>query len=243
MASFSSTSSSTLGAIPARLTRLVLFICWLAILTEGYDIGVIGAIVPALINDPHWSLTPLQIGELSSAALLGTLFGAYLIGVVSDILGRKPLLMLCVTLFSVSMLAAAIAPSLQWFIAARFVGGLGLGGVISVAAALTIEYSPVHKRNLNFALMYSGYPLGVLLASLTSMAWLQSHGWQLIVALGTLGILLVPVIARLLPESIEYLLEQGQHERARTLASRLGVQIDNVAKSPQDAAHKPGLRG
>lgn len=243
MASFSSTSTSTLDSIPTRLTRLVLTICWLAILAEGYDIGVIGAIVPVLINDPHWALTPVQIGELSSAALLGTLFGAYLIGVISDLLGRKPLLMLCVGLFSLSMLAAAFAPDLHWFMVARFIGGLGLGGVISVAAALTIEYSPVHRRNLNFALMYSGYPLGVLLASLTSIAWLQSHGWQMILALGALGILLVPVIAWLLPESIEHLVQQGRNDRAETLANRLGVRISSTIGSVHDDAVNPGLKG
>jgi AAHS family benzoate transporter-like MFS transporter len=175
--------------------------------------------------------------------LLGTLFGAYLIGVISDLLGRKPLLMLCVGLFSLSMLAAAFAPDLHWFMVARFIGGLGLGGVISVAAALTIEYSPVHRRNLNFALMYSGYPLGVLLASLTSIAWLQSHGWQMILALGALGVLLVPVIAWLLPESIEHLVQQGRNDRAEALANRLGVRISSTVGPVHDDAVNPGLKG
>lgn len=242
MASFSAPSVHLLGSIPPRLTYLVLFLCWLSILSEGYDVGVIGAIVPALITDPNWALTPIQIGELSSAALFGTLFGAYLIGVVSDLVGRKPLLLLCVALFSASMVAAALAPSLGWFIAARFIGGLGLGGVISVAAALTIEYSPPHKRNLNFALMYSGYPLGVLLASLSSMAWLQAHGWQLIVALGALPLVLLPVIARLLPESIEFLVQQGRLERAQRLATRLGVSLNSSANLPRTRSEGPGFK-
>lgn len=242
MASYSAVSASALGSIPTRVTHLVLFLCWLAILAEGYDVGVIGAIVPALMTDPTWALTPLQVGELSSAALFGTLFGAYIIGVVSDICGRKPLLLLCVALFSLSMIGAALAPSLGWFIAARFIGGLGLGGVISVAAALTIEYSPVHKRNLNFALMYSGYPLGVLLASLSSMAWLQAHGWQLIVLLGALPLVLLPVFAWLLPESIEFLLQQGKHERASKLARRLNVELNSVAAKPSGSKPKAGFK-
>ncbi len=159
--------------------------------------------------------------------MLGTLFGAYLIGVISDMIGRKPLIILCVFLFSVSMIGAALAPSLGWFIAARFIGGLGLGGVISVAAALTIEYSPVDKRNRNFALMYSGYPLGVLLASLTSMAWLERYGWELIVALGAMPLVLLPIMAKLLPESIEFLLHQGRLDRAKSLAKRLGVSLSD----------------
>lgn len=242
MASFSTVSVSTLSVIPQRLTHLVLFLCWLAILSEGYDVGVIGAIVPALMTDPAWALTPLQVGELSSAALFGTLFGAYLIGVVSDIVGRKPLLLLCVALFSLSMIGAALAPTLGWFISARFIGGLGLGGVISVAAALTIEYSPVHKRNLNFALMYSGYPLGVLLASLSSMAWLQAHGWQMIVLLGASPLLLLPVIARLLPESIEFLVQHGHLERAENLAGRLHVTLDVKHAASAVEGSKPGFK-
>ncbi|SDV47280.1 MFS transporter [Chitinasiproducens palmae] len=220
--------TSATNALPGlsptpRTTYTVLLLCFLAIVSEGYDVGVMGVIVPALLHDSQWHLTPVQIGEMGSAALFGTLFGSYFIGFLSDMLGRKPLMIGCVALFSLSMIGAAWAPSPLAFSIARFIGGLGLGGVISAAAALTVEYSPVARRNLNFALMYSGYSLGALLSALIGMAYLPSHGWRFVVALGAAPLLLVPVLMIYLPESLQLLVERGKTREAGTLAARLGL--------------------
>ncbi|MGB3431097.1 hypothetical protein [Achromobacter sp.] len=56
-------------ATPARTTHTVLFVCWLAILFEGYDVGVMGAVLPALAEDKSWGLTSLQLGVLGSYVL------------------------------------------------------------------------------------------------------------------------------------------------------------------------------
>jgi len=52
-------SAPTAWATPARTTHTVLFVCWLAILFEGYDVGVMGAVLPALAEDKSWGLTSL----------------------------------------------------------------------------------------------------------------------------------------------------------------------------------------
>jgi AAHS family benzoate transporter-like MFS transporter len=209
---------------PARTTYLVLVLCFLTIVAEGYDIGVMGTIVPSLLADPGWKLTPMQVGAMGSAALFGTLFGSYFISVVSDLVGRKLLLISCVALFSLSMLGAAWAPTPFFFSVSRFIGGLGLGGVISAAAALTVEYSPPEKRNLNFALMYSGYSIGALLSALVGIAFLSSHGWRFVVALGASPLLALPFLIVLLPESLDFLLARGDDARAKRLADHLGIQ-------------------
>src|ERR1700744_70970 len=136
--------------LPARVTGRVLLVCWLAILFEGYDVGVMGAVLPASADDKAWNLSPIQLGALGSYALLGMFFGAFLIGTLSDLLGRRRMLLLCAGLFSLTMAGAAWAPTPGWFALFRFIGGLGLGGVIPVAAALTIEYSAPRRRNFNY---------------------------------------------------------------------------------------------
>lgn len=209
--------------LPSSTTLLVLFLCWAAILAEGYDIGVMGTIVPALLADPEWNLSPLEVGAMSSSALLGTLIGAYAISPWSDIIGRKPLIILCVAIFSGSMLAAAWAPTPEVFSLIRGIGGLGLGGVIPVAAALTVEYSPPHRRNLNFALMYSGYPLGALLSAWMGMVFMPDYGWRAVVAAGALGLILVPIMMFWLPESLEFLVAKKRTRRAQILAAKLGI--------------------
>lgn len=227
-------TSEAARSVPQRTTYLVLLLCWNAILSEGYDIGVMGTIVPALITDLQWRLTPLELGQMSSAALLGTLFGAYFISPLSDLAGRKKLLIACVALFSLSMLAAVWAPTPAIFALVRGIGGLGLGGVIAVAAALTVEYSPPRRRNLNFALMYSGYPIGAVVSALAGMAYMEQYGWRAVVAIGALPLLFIPVLMLWLPESLDFLVGKGRHREAQALAERLGVEVPTMPVAHED---------
>ena len=127
--------------VPKRTTALVLFCCWMAILAEGYDVGVLGAVLPALAEYKEWNLSPLQLGGLGSYALAGMLVGALFIGTLSDLVGRKKMLLASMVIFTLTQAGAAWAPTPELFGLFRFIGGLGMGGVIPVAAALTIEYS------------------------------------------------------------------------------------------------------
>ena len=78
--------------------------------------------------------------------------GAILVGTITDLIGRKWTLICCLALFSITMGLAAIALSPELFGLWRFIGGIGLGGVIPTASALTVEYSP-KSDNLLFMLL------------------------------------------------------------------------------------------
>ncbi len=209
-------------APPRRTTILIVLLCWAAILTEGYDVGVMGAIVPTLLADKGWRLTPVEIGTLGSLALAGMFLGAMIIGTLSDLYGRRRMFIGCIALFSLSMIAASLAPSPFLFGLARLIGGLGLGGIIPVAAAYTIEFSPVDRRGINYGLMYSGYSLGILAAALVAIATIEATGWRGVVGVGAFGLILVPIALVLLPESIDFLVARGRMAEAQALARRLG---------------------
>ncbi|AFJ47862.1 MFS transporter [Shimwellia blattae] len=226
---------------PYAATRRVLLACWLSILFEGYDVGVMGAVLSSMAEDSRWGLTPMQLGALSSYALVGMFFGACVAGTLSERIGRRRMLLLCVGLFSLAMLATAWAPTPFWFGVARLIGGLGLGGVIPMAAALTVEYSPPARRSYNYGIMYSGYSLGILCAALVAM-WLIPHfGWRSVIGVGALPLLALVPIARLLPESLEYLVSRGRMDEARQLAQQLGVPLPQTG-APHPGAQQPGWR-
>jgi AAHS family benzoate transporter-like MFS transporter len=210
--------------VPQRTTRRVLLACWLAILAEGYDVGVLGAVLPALAEYRAWDLTPLELGGLGSYALIGMLIGAMVIGTLSDRVGRRRMLLASVVIFTTMQLGAALASSPELFGFFRLLGGLGMGGIIPVAAALTIEYSAPHRRSFNYGLMYSGYSLGILVAALLALLLLPTLGWRWVVGAGFVPVLLLPVLARLVPESLEYLVGKGRAEDAARVAARLGVE-------------------
>lgn len=226
---------------PARSTWMVVALCWAAILSEGYDVGVMGAIVPTLLATKTWGLTPVQVGALGSYALLGMLFGGFLAGTLSDLYGRKRMFLACVPLFSLSMIVAALAPSPTVFALARLIGGLGLGGIIPVVAAYTVEFSPAPQRGFNYGVMYSGYSLGILLAALIAIATLSLTGWRGVVGFGALGLIVTPIAAWKLPESIEFLISRNQIDAARAVASRLGIVLPDqlsVVRAPHPTARR-----
>ncbi len=224
-------TTATANPVRPAVTRRVLFACWLAILFEGYDVGVMGAVLPAMAEDRAWNLSPLQLGVLSSYALAGMFVGALLVGTLSDLLGRRRMLLACVALFSLTMAGAAWAPTPLWFGAFRFLGGVGLGGVIPAAAALTIEYSPPARRSFNYGLMYSGYSFGILSAALLAMQWMPQIGWRGVVGAGALPLLALWPMARALPESLEYLVGKGRQREAGELAQRLGMLVPQPVHS------------
>jgi MFS transporter, AAHS family, benzoate transport protein len=227
---------------PGHTTLRVLALCFLTVVTEGYDIGVMGAIVPSMLTDPIWRPTPMEVGAMSSAALFGTLLGSFFISVLTDLIGRKRLLISCVGLFSLSMLGASLSPTPLAFGVMRFIGGLGLGGVISAAAALTVEYSPVGKRNRNFAIMYSGYAVGALTSALAGIAFLSSHGWRFVVGLGAVPLVAVPLLVAMLPESLAYLMAGGKKDAAQALAEKLGLSLVAIDAMPRDRTTTPSVR-
>lgn len=225
--------------VPRSVTGLVLLGCWLAILAEGYDIGVIGATLPAIADDPAWSLSPVELGGLAAWALVGMLIGALFIGTLSDRIGRKRMLLVSIGIFTLTQLGAALAPTPEIFGAFRFIGGLGMGGAVPVAAALTIEFSAPWKRSLNYGIMYSGYSLGIVVSALVAMGLLPTLGWRWVIGMGAVPILLIPLIAKLMPESLESLENRGEHARAAALAQKLKI-VPYVPSVPQ--ASEPGQR-
>jgi AAHS family benzoate transporter-like MFS transporter len=213
------------GEISHSKSLLVVLLCWVAIFAEGYDVGVLGAILPSLSTDSVWHLSPVQLGAMGSYTVFGMLVGGIVIGTLSDLYGRKPMFLACLSLFAVCTAVTAWSPTPTWFAASRFVAGLGLGGIIPLAAALTIEYSPAAKKNVNYGLMYSGYSLGLFAAALVGRWLLPDYGWRPVVLIGALPVLCVPFMAVLLPESLDFLVGRRQDDRAKKLAARLGVAV------------------
>jgi MFS transporter, AAHS family, benzoate transport protein len=221
--------------VSARTSLLVVSLCWIAILSEGYDVGVLGAILPALATDATWKLTPIELGALGSYTLLGMLAGGLLSGMLSDLYGRKPLFLGCLTLFAACMVVTSWAPTPTWFGFSRFIAGLGLGGIIPVAAALTIEYSPAHKKSLNYGIMYSGYSVGIMIAALIGKALLPDYGWRPVVLMGAVPVAFVPLMIWLLPESLESLVARGRTDSAHKLSTRLALPIPLAVAAQSEA--------
>ena len=193
-----------------RTTLGVVAICFASIVFDGYDLIVYGTVVPALLKYRDWDLTAVEAGAIGSYALIGMLFGAMMVGTITDIVGRRKIMLFCISWFSLFMGLCAIAPSPELLGLFRFIAGLGLGGVVPTAIALTIEYAPPHRRSFTNALMFSGYSVGGILAALLAIPLLPAFGWRLMFAIGLAPlVLIVPLAYRFMPESVSFLVASG----------------------------------
>ncbi|MBO0871839.1 MAG: aromatic acid/H+ symport family MFS transporter [Pseudonocardia sp.] len=206
--------------------RTVVVLCFLTIVFDGYDLIVYGSAVPSLLDEPGWGMTPARAGVIGSYALAGMLVGALGSGVLSDALGRRRIMLLGVTWFSALMIGCSLAPTPGLLGLLRFLAGLALGGVIPSAIALTVEYAPREHRQLYNALMFAGYSVGGVVAALLALFLLADHGWRPLMAFGAAPLLFVlPLLWRLLPESVGFLLARGRDTDAEALATRYGLDL------------------
>ncbi|GAA2206638.1 hypothetical protein GCM10009850_020960 [Nonomuraea monospora] len=84
----------------------------------------------------EWSLSPVEGGLIGSYGFFGMMLGAICFGVLADRFGRRNVLVVSVFLFSVFMFLCAFATGPVSFSLFRFVGGVGIGGILAPALAL-----------------------------------------------------------------------------------------------------------
>lgn len=181
---------------------MVVAICFAAIVFDGYDLIIYGSTIPALLSYEPWSLSPAQVGAIGGYALLGMLFGAVASGPLADRFGRRRLFLGCLTLYSVMMILAALAPNPAALGVFRFIAGLGFGGIAPVAIAIVVEIARPHERQRLNAIMLAGMPIGGVIAALSAIAFIDHIGFRGLWAFGGLALVTVaPLAWWFLPET------------------------------------------
>lgn len=223
-----------------RSRFIAVALCCATIIVDGYDLIVYGTVVPTLVSGgAEWTLSAAEAGRIGSYALIGMLIGALVIGTVTDLVGRRRIMLVCIAWFSTAMLLAAVAPTPELFGLARFIAGIGLGGVVPTAIALTIEYAHPRHRSTTNAVMFCGYSVGGIVAALTAIWVIPDLGWRAMFVIGAvLGLALLPLAWKLLPESASYLLSRGRVEEAHELAARYDLTLE--APDEANASGKVG---
>ncbi|WP_206951777.1 MFS transporter [Trinickia acidisoli] len=204
-----------------RLQKLVLVLGFCIIALEGFDLAVMGFIVPVLKQ--QWHLTSRALGPALSAAQIGLVLGAVAAGPLADRLGRKSVLLLSVAVFGATTLLAATADSLPQLILFRFLTGLGVGSVVPNTATLISEYAPARIRSLSVAFIICGVAFSSACAGFLSAWMIPAFGWRSVLVVGgAISLLMLPVLLIMLPESVRFLVaRQAPASRVRAIVERL----------------------
>ena len=198
---------------------MIIAICAILLIVDGYDVFIYGVVLPELMK--QWQLTAPQAGSLASWALFGMMGGALLFGPLGDRIGRKRTIALCFALFSVSTFCNGFAATPTEFGIFRFLAGLGCGGLMPNAVALTNEYAPKRLRSTLVAVMFSGYAVGGMVAAGIGIFMLPRFGWHAMFFAAAVPLILLPLLLRALPESVGFLIRSGREEQARAVLTRL----------------------
>lgn len=196
---------------------LLMFMSMFVVLTEGYDLVIFGSIKGQIIAE--WGIDQVTAGMLGSAALAGMMVGSFSLGILADMLGRKRVLICCVVLFCLGTGVAGFTNAPAPFAICRFIAGLGIGGAMPNAIGLLSDYIPNSSKNTLIATAMAGMQIGGILAPLICLG-LGDGGWRICLWLGFAPLLIVPVMIKFLPESINHLLRQGRLEALEKAVAR-----------------------
>ena len=197
----------------------ILFWCLLIIIFDGYDLVIYGVALPLLMNE--WGLTAVQAGILASTALFGMMFGAMILGTISDKIGRKKTIIICVFIFSGFTFIGGLVNDPMYFGITRFIAGLGIGGVMPNVVALMTEYAPKRIRSTLVAVMFSGYAIGGMASALLGSWLVGDYGWRIMFYIAVIPLILIPFIWFLLPESLVFLLKRGEFATAKQISEKI----------------------
>lgn len=216
------------SAAHRRTVYGVLAVVAMAILFDGYDLVVYGAILPTLMADPTQigELGAAQAGALGSYALVGVMIGALTAGALGDRIGRRRIMLGAVAWFSIGMAVTALARDITTFGVLRLLTGIGIGAIVATAGAVIAEFAPAGRRNLFNAVVYSGIPAGGVLASALAMMLRDHIGWRGLFLIGAVPLVLVlPYAWFALPESPRWLASRGHTARALEICAKTGLPL------------------
>jgi len=171
---------------------LIVALCLVVELLDGFDLSAASFTAPAIARD--WHVSPASFGPVFGIAFFGMMLGGFACGTLADRMGRRQLIVWATVEFSVMSLATAWAQSLGPLLLLRFLTGIGLGGALPNVAAISAEIMPRRLRATAVSLMYCGIPLGALAGGLASAALVPAYGWPSIYVVGGVAPLFVAAL-------------------------------------------------
>jgi AAHS family 4-hydroxybenzoate transporter-like MFS transporter len=207
---------------------LILALCFLIVLLDGFDTAAIGFVAPSLIK--VWGIARPALAPVLSAALFGLAAGAFAAGPLSDRFGRKRVLVASVALFGAACTASTFAANLEQLTTLRFVTGLGLGAAMPNAVTLMIEYCPDQRRATLTNTMFCGFPLGAALGGFLAAWMIPQWGWRSVFLFGGVAPLVLTLLMLvMLPESVRYMVTKGlPAQRIRAALRRISHSVDSA---------------
>ncbi len=211
----------------------------------GYDTAVISGTTEIVKN--QFQLNTITEGWYVGCALIGSIMGVIIAGMMSDYLGRKKTMLISALLFSISAIGCAVCSDFNQLVVFRIVGGFGIGIVSIVSPIYISEIAPAQKRGTLVSLYQLAITIGFLMAylinyfilknadtdSTSTDLWTRtfnSEYWRGMLGYETLPDLLFLLVIFFIPESPRWLITRRKDGKARKILSGIFTSLDEVTR-------------
>jgi len=185
--------------------NIILTILFLGVLMGALDIAIVGpALTPIKV---YFGVTSREMTWVFTIYILMNLVGTPILAKASDVLGRKPIYITAIVLFSIGSIVVAIAPSLNIVILGRAIQGFGAGGIFPVASAVIGDTFPPEKRGRALGLIGAVFGIAFIIGPMIGGVLLML-GWQAIFLIN------LPIATVLLFLAIKYLPSSSPRKKA-----------------------------
>jgi SP family arabinose:H+ symporter-like MFS transporter len=187
----------------------------------GFDIAIITGAGPFITE--YFKLSDLSLGWAFSSLLFGCVIGSIFAGRITDFYGRRRILIWVALLFAATSIATGEATSFTFFIAARFIGGLAVGGASILSPMYVAEVSPPSLRGRMGTLYQLSIVVGVLISYCINYL-LRNAGasnWRWMFITGVIPSLIFFILLLRAPETPRYLFLAGRPQEALAILERI----------------------
>lgn len=209
--------------------RLMLVLV-IALIIDVMKPASLGFTIPGMVGE--YAVPKSTASLVPFAALIGTVAGSVVWGVIADIYGRKASILLAAVMFVGTSICGAM-PSLAWNIGMCFMMGAAAGGMLPVTYALLAEMMPNRHRGWSLVLVGGLGAVGGYFAASGLSALLQpAFGWRILWLLNLPTGLILVLLGGFIPESAKFLLARGRDAEARDVMARFGATATRLAPLP-----------
>ncbi len=222
----SAPEDAPLGAAHWRLMAVLV----VALIIDVMKPASLGFTVPGMVSE--YGVPKATVSLVPFFALIGTVTGSVVWGVIADIYGRKASILLSAVMFVGTSICGAM-PSLAWNIGMCFMMGAAAGGMLPVTYALLAEMMPNKHRGWSLVLVGGLGAAGGYFAASGLSALLQPiFGWRILWLLNLPTGLILVLLGGFIPESAKFLLARGRDAEARKVMARFGASARTIAPLP-----------
>lgn len=195
---------------PTRLHYEILAISWAGWVFDFYDLILYSFLLVAIGKEFHFNR--LELSWIFGSSLAATAAGGVAFGYLGDRFGRRRVLQWTILTYSAGTFLSGLAPSFGMLALFRVITGLGVGGEWATGHAYVGETFPAKMRGRFGALLQTGAPVGVALASVVGGFLEPRFGWRACFLLSGLPALLVIAVRARLPESDVWLRRRAEEK-------------------------------